>query len=184
MGYNQGVKKYQKEKHKETLQLVMDAVEAIRMSNPHTPITRKLLLNMLKDDDTGIPMVAPATLYKDEYLKIWNPSKWEEKNKNHELEQIEEHGKEIEELTKEVINLRKIIKKNEAKIEKKDEKIEQLLSRIEVMKTERRENEDTIEKLEGLLIACDEILAIKKLSVSGIASNLKEGITLMKEKSR
>lgn len=182
MGYNEGTKKYQKEMHENTLQIVKDAVEAIKQVNPETPITRGELLKMLRDEDTGFQLVKPATLYKDAYLKIWNPKKWEEKQKLQKKQNEEEKKLEIKGLIKKVEILEKKLVEHEIKSEKLKNEIAELTSTIKVMRKERRENEDTIEKLYGLVLECDSVMALKGISVSGVAATFQEGLSVVSER--
>jgi hypothetical protein len=182
MGYNEGTKRYQTERHKKTIQIVKEAVEAIKEINPDTPVTRGKLLEMLRDEDTGFPLVKPATLYKETYLRIWNPKKWEEKQNQQKKQNEEDKNLAIEELLKKIEKLEKNFTVYGIKSEKQKNEIAELNSTIRNMRKERRELEDTNEKLYGLILELDSIMALKGISVSEVVPSFQEGLKVVTER--
>ncbi|MBH0162081.1 hypothetical protein [Fictibacillus sp. 26RED30] len=182
MALNEGLKKHQQKVHLNTIQIVKDTVTAMKELNPNKPISRKNLLDLLKDEGTERHAISPATLYKPEYLKIWNEKLYEKRLKNNLKVKEELVETEIYELKQIVSNLKKEGEKKESKINKLLLDIESLETDKKVARKERRELEDLNEKLYGLLLECDSLLALKGLSVSQVASSLAEGIEYITKK--
>lgn len=169
MGYNDGVKKFQEKKRKQTINKVQDAMEIIQQVYPNSVITRRMILEFAD--------VSPAVLYKPYILKIWNPKEWELKYSNVIIDDTnkKKFTNQIKSLEDTISKLQKEIQVLKAQKEKlQDDKQKQVL-RAKVYMDETKELRELNERLLGVILTCERYLAIKGVSAAEI-SNLAEEI--------